>query len=230
MPWHSSCGQSIEKEGSNIVNGDFGSTTEVAIDTKIDQEDLSNSHLTQIDSPMMSKNREETSSPYDNLFLDPQISKSQLNPNHKNENDSVLVENQRNDRRSSFAFMKYGPNNSIERSQNPNLNDDDYTSDDSVYQSEENNSSAGSISPTNQDNIIQNGRLPNKNKSKQRNRKNKIEHLNGKPDNKPRIEVAVRRSTASVMDFRSSHNAQSPKRSNNVCPIHDESDFIGKLS
>ena len=179
---------------------------------------------------MRSKNREETASPYDNLFLDQQISRTQFNPNHKDENDSVLVENQRNDRRSSFAFMKYGPNNSIERSQNPNLNDDDYTSDDSVYQSEENNSSAGSISPTNQDAIIQNGRIPNKNKGNQRKRKNEIEHPNAKLDNKPRIEVAVRRSTASIMDFRSTNNAQSPKRSNNVCPIHDESDFIGKWS
>ena len=181
-----------------------------------------------MDSLMMSRNRKDTASPYDNLFLDPQISKPQSNPNHKNENNSVLVENQRNDRRSSFAFMKYGPNNSIERYQNPNVNDDDYTSDDSVYQSEENNSSAGSISPTNQDDIIRNGRMPNNNKGKQRKRKNTIEHPSAKTDNKPRIEVAVRRSTASIMDFRSTHNSQSPKRSNNVCPIHDESDFIGK--
>ena len=126
--------------------------------------------------------------------------------------------------------MKYGPNEIVERSQNPNLNDDEYTSDDSVYQSEENPSSTGSTSPTHQNDIIFNMGLPQGTKSKPKKRKDKKEHQNEKIEAKPRIELAVRRSTASLIDSRSTPISSSSKRSNNICPLHDESDFIGKGS
>ena len=217
-----------DEKRSMTYNRDIASKNEVSKSAKTTQENFSNNKKY---IPMASKNRTETSSPYDNLFLDGPSSKSHLTPCNKYNDNSVLVENHKNAKHNPTAFIKYGENNEIERSQNGNINDDEYTSDDSVYQSEENQStsSADSTSPSHQKIVHQNMRLPNDNKRNHVKRKTKRKHQNTEMENRPRIEMAVRRSTASIMDSRLSPTSQSSKQSNNICPIHDESDFIGKL-
>jgi hypothetical protein len=45
---------------------------------------------------------------------------------------------------------------------------------------------------------------------------------------KPRIELAIRRSTASIIESRLSAPSKSVPVCN-ICPIHDQSDFIGNI-
>ena len=68
------------------------------------------------------------------------------------------MENLRNDKEISPAFNKYRNIKETERSQPGIRMNDEYTSDDSLYQSEENQSSCsiGSMSPCRQNRIIQN--------------------------------------------------------------------------
>ena len=95
-------------------SGDIGSNNEDTAVVEILQENSAES--------FSNKPRRETSSPYDNLFLDPPTSKLESKYSYMNGNESVLVENQKNSNNSTSAFIKYGPNNLLERSQNTALN------------------------------------------------------------------------------------------------------------
>ena len=205
-----------------LCSGDIGSNNADTIVFENLQENSAES--------FSNKPRRETSSPYDNLFLDPQTPKHEPKRSYMNGNDSVLVENRKNFTHCTSAFIKYGPNNLLERSQNTALNDDEYTSDDSVYQSEENQSisSACSSSPTHQIKVNHSIGSHNGNKRKQKKSKSIRDNQSTKTNDKPRIEMAVRRSTASIMESRLTSSSQTSKHKGNICPIHDESDFIGK--
>ena len=209
-----------------------------------------------------STSRLETSSPYDNLFLNPpnDTQQSPLNNKYKKDNKNVkemlvnrdnrspksriyqqknltpsinvVSENLVNGKPYSTAFNKYGPIKETLKSQSQQKhNDEDYTSDDSVYQSEGNQSSCsmGSISPSGQNNMIRNG-LPDKNGIRKPVRKiQRPKQEKPVEETKPHIGMAVRRSTASVMESRISPPLHSVPICNSICPIHDESDFIGNL-
>ena len=205
-------------------SGDIGSNNEDTAVVEILQENSAES--------FSNKPRRETSSPYDNLFLDPSTANHESKTSYTNVNDSVFVENQKNSTHSTSAFIQYGVNNLLDRSHNTALNGDEYTSDDSVYQSEENQSTSSvcSSSPTQQIKVNHSIGSHNGNKRKQKKSKSTRESQNTEMKTKPRIEMAVRRSTSSIMESRLTSSSQTSKHRENICPIHDESDFIGKLS
>ena len=175
-------------------------------------------------------NRSGSSSPYDNLFLEPSSTKPVSTPDKKHDETRVFIKNLRNDKHISPAFNRYRNTKETERSQLGNINNDEYTSDDSLYQSEENQSSCsiGSMSPCRQKRIIQNKLPPSNNKFS--NVTDKLIHSHEKDEkvSKPRIELAIRRSTASIIESRLSTPSKSAANCN-ICPIHDQSDFIGNI-
>ena len=110
-------------------------------------------------------------------------------------------------------------------------NNDGYTSDDSVYQSEDNQSSDSmrSITRNNKNNMISNGLTPNNRSRKQVRKKNRRNEEKSEENNRTHIGMAVRRTTASVIESRFSASSQSVPRNKSICPIHDESDIIGNV-
>ena len=176
-------------------------------------------------------NRSGSSSPYDNLFLEPSNENIDSKANGKYNVEKVLIENLRNENQYSPAFNKYGPIAETERSHFETLDNDGYTSDDSLYQSEENQSSCsiGSMPLGPQTGLIKNKISSNdesRKKVKKKLRQKETKHDN---ENQPRIEMAVRRSTASVMGSCVSPPSKPLPIYNNICPIHDQSDFIGNI-
>ena len=175
-------------------------------------------------------NRSGSSSPYDNLFLESPTTKQESIPNKKHDENRVFIKNLRNDKQISPAFNKYRNIQETERSQPGNRNNDEYTSDDSLYQSEENQSSCsiGSMSPCRQNRSNQNKIPPSKGNFLKV--KDKLVRTQEKDEqvSKPRIELAVRRSTASIIESRISPPSKSAPVCN-ICPIHDQSDFIGNI-